>query len=145
MTIRRGELNFMGHSRTLAHTSAVILDAMRVIDNGPIPHAEIERYDDADIETGLEHSGCDAEHAQYRLVELEVGEIEDSSSFPHEWEPTHMVEALSRGENLPPIVVIESDRGRGFGLIDGLNRTYAHWLTRRPTIRAYELLVRRHL
>lgn len=33
-----------------------------------------------------------------------------------------------------------TERGREFGLIDGLNRTYAHWLLSRPTIRAFELL-----
>lgn len=50
-----------------------------------------------------------------------------------------MVSALQAGEQVPPLVVMATDRGRGFELIDGLNRTYAHWLLR-PTIRAYELL-----
>jgi len=117
---------------------------MRVIDGGPIAHVDIERYDDSDIETGLAHSGHDSGHSVYRLLEIDVGEIEDSASFPYEWKPTQMVEALRRGETFPPIVIVETDRGRGFGLIDGLNRTYAHWLAVRPTIRAYELPVRRH-
>lgn len=71
-------------------------------------------------------------------------EIEDVASFPYTWQPTGMVEALRRGERMPPIVVVETDRGRGFGLIDGLNRTYAHWLAGRPTLRAYKLLAERH-
>ena len=75
-----------------------MLDAMRVIDSGPIPHAEIERHDDPDVETGLEHSGRDAEHAEYSLIELDVDEIEDSASFPYDWQPTRMTEALERGE-----------------------------------------------
>jgi hypothetical protein len=117
---------------------------MRVIDGGPIRHADIERYDDPDIETALDHAGHDIEHAQYRLIELEVSEVEDTASFPLNWEPTLMMEALRRGEALPPVIVVETDRGRGFGLMDGLNRTYAHWLVGPSTIRAYELLLRGH-
>lgn len=55
-----------------------------------------------------------------------------------------MIESLQRGEDVPPTVVVETDRGRGFGLLDGLNRTYAHWRIGRPTMRAYELLIRGH-
>jgi hypothetical protein len=51
-----------------------------------------------------------------------------------------MVGALQAGEQVPPVVIMATEKGPGFGLIDGLNRTYAHWLLRRPTIRAYELL-----
>ena len=53
-----------------------------------------------------------------------------------------MVEELRRGERLPPIVVLKTVRGKGFGLIDGLNRTYAHWALGLPTIRAYELIAK---
>jgi hypothetical protein len=113
---------------------------MRVIESSPIPHPEIERYDDPDIETGLEQSGRNAAQAEYRLIELDVSEIVDSARFPLNWTPSHKIEALERGETFPPIVVVEMDRGRGFGLIDGLNRTYACWLTGTSTIRAYELL-----
>ena len=117
---------------------------MRVIDAGPIRHAEIERYDDPDIETGLEHGGHHIDHAEYRLIELDVSEIEDTASFPLPWTPRNALEALQRGDALPPVVIVQTDRGRGFGLIDGLNRTYAHWLVGRPRMRAYELLVRGH-
>jgi hypothetical protein len=37
--------------------------AVMVIDPGPIPHAEIRRYDDADLETGLQQAGVDPETA----------------------------------------------------------------------------------
>jgi hypothetical protein len=86
-----------------------------VLNAGPIPHSELARFDDADIET--------------------------ARSFPFAWRPTTTIDALKRGETLPPIVVVQTDRDRGYGLIDGLNRTYAHWLANRPTIRAYELIV----
>jgi hypothetical protein len=68
---------------------------VRVIHSGPIPHAEIERYDDPDIETGLEQCGHNPDEAEYRLIEIEVGEIEDTANFPFDWEPTQMVEALA--------------------------------------------------
>jgi hypothetical protein len=115
---------------------------MRVIDAGPVRHAEIERYNDPDIETGLERAGHDFEHAEYRLIEVDVSEIEDTASFPLRWTPTKAMDAVQRGDLLPPVVIVQTDRGRGFGLIDGLNRTYAHWLVGCPTLRAYELLVR---
>jgi hypothetical protein len=129
---------------TAATSEVAILGLMRVLQAGPIAHADIERYDDPDIETGLEHCGHDTTKTSYRLIELEIGELEDAARFPFDWEPTTILEALARGENVPPIVVIATDRGRGYGLVDGLNRTYAHWLSGRPTIRAYEVLVGSH-
>jgi hypothetical protein len=78
------------------------------------------------------------------LIEVDVDELEDTAHFPFSWEPTRMLAALRRGQALPPIVVVQTDRGRGFGLIDGLNRAYAHWLAGKPTMRAYELLVGGH-
>ena len=112
-----------------------------VLDAGPIPHSELVRFDDPDIETGLENCGRSADGAVYRMIEISIEDLEDTHSFPFKWRPTTIIDALNRGETLPPIVVVQTDRGHGYGLIDGLNRTYAHWLTNRPTIRAYELLV----
>ena len=43
-----------------------------------------------------------------------------------------MVSASQAGKQVPPVAVMASDRGGGFALVDGLNRTYAHWLLRRP-------------
>jgi hypothetical protein len=113
---------------------------MRLIDAGPIRHADIDRYDDSDIESALVGAGYDSADAKYRLIEVDVSEIEDTASFPLEWTPTTTMEALQRGEALPPVVVVRTDPKRGLGLIDGLNRAYAHWAVGPPTMRAYELL-----
>jgi hypothetical protein len=115
--------------------------AVTVIDPGPMLHAEIQRYDDPDIETGLQQEGVDPATATYRLIDVSLDELQDTRWFPgpHGW-GSWMVSALQAGKQVPPVVVMATDRGRGFALVDGLNRTYAHWLLRRPTIRAYELL-----
>ncbi len=112
-----------------------------VIDEGPITLAQIERYDDPDIETQLERQGYVPDTTTYRLIELDTADFEDTGWFPgpRRW-GAGMVEALMRGDSLPPVVVAKTDRGRGYGLIDGLNRLYAHWAAGRPTIRAYELI-----
>jgi len=114
-----------------------------VLDNGPIQHASLERYNDPGIETGLGQSGYDSETVTYRLIEIDLADLEDTRWFPgpRPW-GTEMVEALRRGERLPPVVVVKTARPGGFGLIDGLNRTYAHWAVGLPTIRAYELIAR---
>ena len=82
-----------GHSRTLAqgagHTPAV---KHAVLDAGPIPHEHLERFDDADIETGLEQSGNSSEGATYRLVEIDVADLEDTRNFPFDWRPTDTIE-----------------------------------------------------
>jgi hypothetical protein len=118
------------------------LVAIKILDPGPIPHAQIERFDDPDIETALKHEGCDPARATYRLVEMSLDELYDTRWFPgnRPWD-THVVDALTCGASLPPVIVIAGREG-GYGLIDGLNRTYAHWVLRRPRIRAYELLNR---
>ena len=130
-------------TRELSRSVAIIVAVVAhvVLDDGPIQHADLERYDDPDIETGLEESGYDAESATYRLIEVDLADLEDTRWFPgpRPWR-TEMVEALRRGERLPPVVVVKTARARGFGLIDGLNRTYAHWVAELPTIRAYELI-----
>jgi hypothetical protein len=52
-----------------------------------------------------------------------------------------MIDALDAGKSLPPVVVMAAPRSGGrMGLLDGLNRTHAHWALGRKTIRAYELL-----
>jgi hypothetical protein len=115
-----------------------------VLEPGPIRHAHLHRFDDPDIETGLEHGGHSAEDATYRLIEINVSDLEDAQNFPFDWQPTHTIERLRAGEVLPPIVVVQTNRGRGLGIIDGLNRAYAHWLEGHRRIRAYELLVGGH-
>jgi len=116
------------------------LMAVKILDPGPIPHAEIERFDDPDIEAALKHEGCNPDRVTYRLVEIALDELYDTRWFPgpRPWD-TSMVDALTGGASLPPVIVIAGREG-GYGLIDGLNRTYAHWVLRRSTIRAYELL-----
>jgi hypothetical protein len=114
---------------------------MDVLDPGPIRHADLERFDDPDIETGLNNSRLPVDGATYRLIEISLSDLEDAQNFPFDWQPTHLVGRLRAGERLPPIVVVKTDRGRGLGLIDGLSRAYAHWLEGRPRIRAYELLI----
>ena len=115
--------------------------ALDVLDHGPIPHAALRRYDDSDIETGLEQCGYSADRAVYRLIEADLDDFEDVRNFPLQWQPNNAIERLRSGEDVPPIVVVQANRGLGFGIIDGLNRAYAHWLLGRPRIAAYELLV----
>ena len=116
--------------------------AITVLNPGPIPHAEIERYADPDVETALEQQGVDPKTATYRLIEVTLDELEDVHWFPgpNPWGRA-MIDALTACETFPPVVVMRTDRGRGLGLVDGLNRTHAHWALARPTIRAYELLL----
>jgi hypothetical protein len=78
---------------------------------------------------------------QYRLVEIDLGDIEDARRFPAHLHPNlEMVDALRRGELLPPVIVVQRNGAETFGLIDGLNRTYGHWVVGMPTIRAYEVV-----
>ena len=115
--------------------------AVTVLSYGPIRHPDIVRYDDPDIETGLEHSGFDVTSVVYRLVEIDLGDMEDTRWFPGHLRPNpEMVEALRRGELLPPVVVVRREGSKSFGLIDGMNRTFAHWVVGLPKIRAYELI-----
>jgi hypothetical protein len=48
--------------------------AVTVIDPGPILHAQIQRYDDPDIETGLQQVGVDPDTATYRLIDVSLDE-----------------------------------------------------------------------
>jgi hypothetical protein len=117
--------------------------AVVVLDAGPILHDKLIRFEDPDIKTGLEQSGHSSEGARNRLLQIDLSELEDMRWIPGDasrFGPS-MTEALARGEEFPPVVVVRTNRGRGFGLIDGLNRTHAHWAAGRESIRAYELLL----
>jgi hypothetical protein len=112
-----------------------------VLDAGPIRHSELHRFDDPDIETGLDRGGHTPVNARYRLIEIDIADLEDTRQFPFEWRRTHAIERLRAGEETPPIVVVQTDRNHGFGIIDGLNRAYAYWIEGHSRIRAYELLI----
>ena len=115
---------------------------LTVLDAGPIPLEAIERYDDPDVETALENAGIVPGTATFRLVEVPLRDLEDVRWLPgpRRWD-TFTLEALRAGAVLPPVVVVATERhGGSFGLLDGLHRTHAHWVLRRPTIRAYDLL-----
>jgi hypothetical protein len=53
-----------------------------------------------------------------------------------------MVAALRAGQQFPAVVVMATDRSRGFGLVHGLNRTHARRVLRRSTIRARGAVLR---
>jgi hypothetical protein len=61
--------------------------AVTVVNPGPILHAQIQRYDDPDIETGLQQVGVDPDTATYRLVDVSLDELQDTRWFPgpHGW------------------------------------------------------------
>jgi hypothetical protein len=114
-----------------------------ILDPGPIPLAEIERFDDPDVETALDHDGVDPNAASFRLVEIAVADLQDFGWLqrrPKERSTTYVLEAVRRGTLLPPIVVKPTAVDGVYGLLDGLNRAHAHWLLDRATIRAYELV-----
>jgi hypothetical protein len=43
-----------------------------VLDAGPTPHGELIRFDDPDIEDGLEQNGYSSEGALYRLLKIDL-------------------------------------------------------------------------
>jgi hypothetical protein len=51
--------------------------AVVVLDAGPILHDKLIRFEDPDIETGLEQSGHSSESARYRLLQIDLSELED--------------------------------------------------------------------
>jgi hypothetical protein len=123
----------------------IIVDMLTVVDPGPIPLSAIDRFDDPDVDGALVHEGFDPANATFRLVDVTLSDLYDVRWFPgpRPW-GTYMVDALQAGATLPPIVIIASGvLGSGFGILDGLNRTHAHWVLRRQSIRAYELLDQR--
>ena len=112
-----------------------------VIDPGPIPYEAIELTGDPDLESGLRRAGYEPASTCYRLIELPlalVGDTYGMSNWQHVDTYKEVVTALRRGGMFPPIVVMPTTNG--VTLVDGVSRTYAHWLLRRASIRAYELL-----
>jgi hypothetical protein len=51
---------------------------------------------------------------------------------------TAYIDALKAGQQFPPIVVFRNRQS--WSLLDGVNRTHAHWVLGTPRIRAYDLL-----
>ena len=52
-----------------------------------------------------------------------------------------VIDAAAQGRTVPPIIVYRAtDNAELFGLLDGVNRTFAYWLAGLPKIRAYEIL-----
>ncbi|MFL5914914.1 MAG: hypothetical protein ACJ752_04660 [Gaiellaceae bacterium] len=110
-----------------------------VVDPGPIPLSAIERYDDPDIEGSLEHDGADPATATFRLVEIDLEDLEDVRWLPgpKRW-GTRFVEELQSAGTPPPLVIVATARADGtYGLLDGLNRTHAHgrWAAVDPRVR----------
>jgi hypothetical protein len=112
----------------------------RVINAGPIPYADIELCGDPDLEHGLRHLGFEPSETAYRLLEITLESITDRT----DWIPRYpggdrlVLDAMAVGTRLPPIVVLANDRG--FGIIDGVNRTYAARALNWRAIEAYDLL-----
>lgn len=109
-----------------------------VIDPGPIKYQDIELYQDHDLEQALEQNGLDPANTTYRLIEIPLSAIADTKTMPWNHMGTGMIDALRAGAEFPPVVVLATQSG--WTLLDGVNRTYAHWTLGCPTIRAYELL-----
>jgi hypothetical protein len=126
-------------SRVMEHDRPM---SLVVLDEGPIPLASIERFDDPEVDTALDHEGIERDSATFRLVEIAVADLQDVDWLRRrpEGQAAYITESLRRGETLPPIVIVPTRREGVFGLLDGLNRAHAHWLLGRPTIRAYELI-----
>jgi hypothetical protein len=79
--------------------------AVTVIDPGPILHAQIQRYDDPDIETGLQQVGVDPDTATYRLVDVSLDEQLDLAGVeacPGHADPASPPHAQSRRRSGSP-------------------------------------------
>jgi hypothetical protein len=46
-----------------------------VLDPGPIPLEALERFDDPDVDTALDHEGIDFDTASFRLVEIDLRRV----------------------------------------------------------------------
>jgi hypothetical protein len=117
--------------------------AVVVLDEGPIAHADIERYDEPGLDAAVEDYGVATHTASYRLLLLEVDSILETRWFPKsKWVARpDLVHALVHRQPVPPIVVYRArGNSEAFGLIDGVNRTFAHWSAGLASIRAYELV-----
>jgi hypothetical protein len=110
-----------------------------VIDPGPIPYAGIDLYGDPDLEHALREEGLDPQATSYRLIEIPLGSIDIVRSKFWGRMGTAYIDAIKAGQQFPPIVVV---RGQDIWvLLDGVNRTHAHWVLGTASIRAYDLLL----
>jgi hypothetical protein len=109
-----------------------------VLDPGPIPYARMALYGDPDLEHGLREDGFEPDETTYRLIEIPLAAITDTASMPWPHVGTVYVEAVRAGQEFPPIVVRRN--ARGWGLLDGCNRTHAYWTLGKTSVQAYELL-----
>jgi hypothetical protein len=122
----------------LAASLRCVTAAEKVLNPGPIPYARIDLFGDPDLEHALREEGLDPQATSYRLIEIPVGSIRDTASMPWPRMGTAYIDAIRAGREFPPIVV---SRGQhGWSLLDGVNRTHAHWVLGTVSIRAYELL-----
>lgn len=112
--------------------------AQTVLDPGPIPYAAIDLYGDPDLEHALREEGLDPQETSYRLIEIPLSSIHDTASMPWPRMGMAYVDAIRSGTEFPPVVVFR--RERSWWLLDGVNRTHAHWVPGTASIRAYELL-----
>lgn len=112
-----------------------------MLDPGPIPYALIDLYGDPDLELALREEGLDPQATTYRLIEIPLSAITDTASMPGRRMGTAHVDALRSGQEFPPVVVLRNQGG--WSLLDGVNRTPAHWVVETASIRAYDLLTSR--
>jgi len=129
--------------RLAAHPTADYLDLVpppeRVLDPGPIAYTDIDLYGDPDLEHALRQEGLDPQTTTYRLIEIPLTSINDTSTMPWPRMSTIYVDAVKAGQQFPPIVVFRGRRG--WWLLDGVNRTQAYYVLGIGTVRAYELLI----
>jgi hypothetical protein len=116
-----------------------VASAEKVLDPGPIPYTKIDLYGDPDLEHGLRHAGFDPDATSYRLIEIPLSCISDTASMPWPRMGTSYADAIRAGHEFPPVVVFRNPRG--WWLLDGANRTHAHWILGTASIRAYDLLI----
>ena len=110
-----------------------------VLDPGPLPYSTIDLAGDPDLDQILIDDGMDPRSTSYRLIEIPVSSIAETKTMD-QWKQGSMLSAGSVPAVEPPVVVYRTPTG--WGLLDGVHRTYAAWKAGRSTIRAYELLPR---
>ena len=121
-----------------AATLSFVTLAEKVLDPGPIAYADIDLYGDPDLEHALREEGLDPQATTYRLIEIPLSSIDMVRSTSWGRMGTAYIDALKAGQQFPPIVVFRNRQG--WSLLDGVNRTHAHWVVGTPSIRAYDLL-----
>ncbi len=84
-------------------------------------------YGDPDLEHGLREDGVEPDETTYRLIEIPLAAVTDTASMPWPHIGTAYVDAVEAGQEFSPAVVRRN--ARGWGLIDGCNRTHAYWMT----------------